>query len=134
MATPTITVRALNPQTWAVLQGNGQNNFISDGAAVAQIIAQRLKMFQGEWWEDLADGLPMFQQVLGGSGTQRNLELITQLIAKRITDTVYVVGIASMSVTFQSRKLVFTATVETKFGTIFIGNAPASSAALTQQT
>jgi hypothetical protein len=131
--TPTITVRALNPQTWEPLQGNGQNNFLTDGAAVAQIIAQRLKMFQGDWWEDLGDGLPMFQQILGGSGTQRDIELVTQLIASRITGTVFVTSINTVTVWFQSRKLYFSASVETQFGTVQVTNSPASAAALIQQ-
>ena len=130
-ATPTITVRKVDSVTGEPLCGNGQTNFISDGDAVAQIIGQRLKLFQGEWWEDLADGLPMFQQILGGGGSQRSIELMTQIIAKRITDTIFVTSIASMVSTFQGRKFVFTALVETQFGTIQIGNAPASSAALT---
>jgi hypothetical protein len=121
----TITVRALDPATWEPLQGNGQNNFISDTEAVAQIIATRLKLFQGEWWENLLDGLPMFQKILGSEGTQRNMQVVIELISRRITETVHVVSISSFTATFQNRRFGFRATVETEFGTVFLTTNPA---------
>jgi hypothetical protein len=123
MASPTITVRALDAN-WEPLQGNGQKNFLSDTEAVAQIIAQRLKLFQGEWWENLLDGLPMFQKILGAGGSQRGLQVIVELISQRITGTVYVTGISAISATYQNRRFAFSATVETQFGTVFLGTTP----------
>lgn len=115
----TITVRALD-QNGDPLQGNGQNNFISDLQAVAQIIRTRLLLFQGEWFLDQNDGLPLFNSMLGSSGSARNLEVITNLIASRIRETQYVLAITSIYATFQNRKYVFNATVQTQFGTLTI--------------
>ena len=126
----TITVRALGP-TGDPLQGNGLNCFISDLAAVTQIISTRLKMFEGEFWENMLDGLPLFQQILGSSGSQRNLQVIVGLISQRISGTVYVTGINSVTATFQNRKLVYSAQVQTSFGVVYVNNSPGSSATLT---
>ena len=126
----TITVRALGP-TGDPLQGNGLNCFISDLAAVTQIICTRLKMFEGEFWMNTADGLPLFQSILGSSGSQRNLQVIIGLYSQRIRGTVYVTGISSFTASFQSHKFVYSIAVETQFGTVYISNSPGTSASLT---
>lgn len=130
MPNPTIAVRALNPVTWDPLNGNGQLNFIYDLEAVAQILAQRMKLFEGEWWENLTDGLPLFQSILGSSGGLRNLQVIIGIISARINGTVGVTGINSLSVSYSNRKFVYSAVVETQFGIVYLNNSPASSATL----
>jgi hypothetical protein len=127
----TITVRKLDPVTWEPQFGNGQENFISDLEAVTQIIATRLKLFQGEWFLNLEDGLPLFQSILGSSGSQRNITVITNLIAARILGTPYVTAIVSITATYQNRKFVFSATVATQFGVVTVSNSPGTSAILT---
>lgn len=122
----TISVRALNPKTWEPLQGNGQQCFISDLAAVAQILAQRLKLYQGEWWENLSDGLALFQSMLGSSGSQANIQVIIGLISQRITGTVFVTGIRSFTASYQGRRFVFNAVVQTQFGAVALTNQPPS--------
>lgn len=126
----TITVRKLDPNTWEPLQGNGLGNFISDLDAVAQIIATRLKLFQGEWFLNLSDGLPLFQRILGTSGAERNLQVITNLISQRILQTVFVTAINSITATYVNRKFTFTAQVQTSFGPLTVTNDPGSSATL----
>lgn len=125
----TITVRALN-SSGEPLQGNGQNNFISDIYAVAQIILTRLKLFQGEWWLNLNDGLPLFQSILGSSGSARNLEVITNIISARISGTPFVTGISEFEVTYLNRQFVYSGVVQTQFGAISISNQPGSSATI----
>lgn len=126
----TITVRALDPVTGEPLFGNGQNNFISDLAAVTQIIGTRLKLFQGEWFLNLLDGLPMFQQILGSSGSDRHLQVIMNIISRRITGSPFVTGVSSINVSFKNRQFSYNARAETQFGTVFITSAPGSSATL----
>ena len=127
----TITVRRLNPVTWEPQNGNGLQNFISDLDAVAQIISTRLRLFQGEWFLNLLDGLPLFQSILGSSGSPRNLQVITNLIAARITGTPFVIGINSINATYLNRQFTFKAVVSTQFGTVTVVNSPGSSATLT---
>ena len=42
-----------------------RNAFYSDTEAVAQAVKTRLLHFKGEWWEDLTDGTPFFQEIAG---------------------------------------------------------------------
>jgi hypothetical protein len=121
----TITVRALSP-TGEPLMGNQQNNFISDLAAVAQIIRTRLLLFQGEWFLNLNDGLPMFNGILGSSGDPRNLQTIIAIIRQRIQATPYVTNVLDVSASFQNRQFVFSAEVQTQFGVVTVSNAQGS--------
>jgi hypothetical protein len=127
----TITVRALGPNN-EPLQGNGQNNFISDLAAVTQIIRTRLLLFQGEWFLDLLDGLPMFNGMLGASGSLRNVQIITNIVSARIKGTQFVTAISSLDAGYNAatRRFTYTAQVETQFGTVVVTNAPNNTATL----
>jgi hypothetical protein len=120
----TITVRRIDPTTWEPTQGNGQNNFISDVDAVAQIIKQRLQLFQGEWWEDTTDGLPFWQKIAGYKGHGNNRQAIDLVIQARILSTPYVISIANVSSTYDpnSRAYVFYGEVQTQFGVVAITN------------
>jgi hypothetical protein len=42
-----------------------RNAFYSDTEAVAQAVKTRLLHFKGEWWENIRDGTPFFQEVAG---------------------------------------------------------------------
>jgi hypothetical protein len=131
----TITVRALNPVTWEPQQGNGQNNFISDLQAVAQIIAQRLRLFTGEWFLNLLDGTPMFQTpnsfgILGGQANSGNIQLMIAAISQRVSQTIYVTQANILSATYLNRQLQITLSALTPFGTIYITNAPGAQAQL----
>jgi hypothetical protein len=119
----TITVRALDVNG-DPLQGNGQLNFISDLAAITQIIRTRLLLFQGEWFLNLLDGLPLFQSILGASGSQRSLQIIINLISARITGTQYVTSISYISASYLNRAFTYKAAIETQFGTVYVTNTP----------
>ena len=128
---PTISVRALGPNNDA-LKGSGQNNFLYDIDAVAQIIVTRLRLLQGEWWENLNLGFPLFQNVLGVSGATNNVKAIELLIQQCILQTPYVNRItnANLLYTPATRSFAYSANVITQFGTLVLKNAPASAATL----
>lgn len=131
---PTITVRALDPVTNDPLQGNGQSNFLSDLQAITQIIRTRLLLFQGEWFLNLLDGLPLFQSILGSPGGTTNIQFIISLITQRILQTPYVTAISSIGASYKNRSFSFSAQVETQFGTVYVTNTPGSRASLTSGT
>jgi len=130
---PSIMVRALvngDP-------GRGQSlaNFIYDIEAVAQIIATTIKLLQGEWWEALNIGTPVFQSILGVPNTTAGVGLLLQ---QRILSVPYVLSIQNMEVTYIgfTRAYSFSCTVVTAFGTIQVsGNPglPGTSATINQQ-
>ena len=121
----TITVRKLGTDG-DPLWGQGQANFISDADAVAQIILTRLRLFQGEWWSDLTDGTPYWQQILGKSGSDNHIQVVTLILTQRIAATPYVNGVSNVQVSFNpsSRGMSFYCVVQTQFGPIALSNIP----------
>jgi hypothetical protein len=121
-----IICRQILDPNWEPQWGEGQANFLTDIDAVAQIIATRLKMFQGEWWASLTDGLPLWQQILGRGMGLRQQQAIVLLITTRITTTPFVTGISNVQASFDAnmRSFSFSATVQTQFGSIAVSNQP----------
>jgi hypothetical protein len=75
----TITYRKLD-QNGDPLFGNGAANFVSDIDAVAQAIGTRLRLLQGEWWENTNAGTPLFQSMLGVSGAGKPPDAIALIL------------------------------------------------------
>lgn len=117
----TIRVRRLDTN-WDPVYGNGQNDFLFDGDAVVQIIESRLRLWLAEWWEDLNEGLPMFQRILGVKGASK--AIVDSLIQKRILGTKYVTSISSFESEFnvETREYQCLAKVNTSFGTILVSS------------
>jgi hypothetical protein len=111
--------RRLSP-TGDYVFGFGKTSFYADADAVAQAIQTKLKLFRGEFWEDLDDGLPFFQQIAGS----RDKDAIDLLIRSRILDAPNVQTIVSFSSTLQGRRYTAAAEVLTTFGTITVGVNP----------
>jgi hypothetical protein len=107
--------------------------FLTDLDACAQILGQRLRFLQGEWWEDLSLGYPLFQKVINASAAPADQEAAALVTQAQITSfTPWVIQI--LSFTFQTntsgRGSTFTAVVLTVFGTLTVTNAPGSSASV----
>lgn len=96
--------------------------------AVRQAIYTRLELFQGEWWENLSIGLPVFQSMLGQLGSRRSQAAIELAIQQRIRGTPYVTGVSNVQASFVNGRYTFTANADTVFGTVVISNVPALSA------
>lgn len=80
--------------------GHGVSGFVTGIAAVRQAIQTKLNMLQGEWWEKTNDGFPLFQEVLGTSGTSQQLAAIDLMIKSRILEVPNVVGFSSFKSNF----------------------------------
>jgi hypothetical protein len=128
---PSISVRALDAN-YNPTYGNGQGNFLYDIDAVIQIVQTRLRLLQGEWWADLADGLPAFQKILV-PGAGRNPEAVSLLIQQRILGTPYVTSVQNIQTSYNGtlRSFKFSCQVITPFGVFVITFAPGQNAALT---
>lgn len=110
-----------------VLWGQGQANFLSDLPAVAQVVLTRLRLFQGEWWAATNDGLPLWQSILGQSGSPQNLQQIELLISQRIRGAPYVVSTSQVLTSYNSASrgpYKYSATVNTIFGQMTVTNVP----------
>lgn len=94
--------------------GAGRSNYLTDAEAVAQSVLTRLRLIRGEWYIDTTEGTPYRTEVLG-RGTESSAVLALQ---RRIMETPGVRSIVSMTATHdaESRKAVFTITIDTDFG------------------
>ncbi len=73
---------------------------------MAQCIATRLKLDEGEWFLDRTEGLPLLQSILG----HKNLGLASALIRERIMGTPFVTNLSDYSFSFNSTTRAFTVT------------------------
>src|ERR1039458_9875988 len=103
---------------------------LANAAAVQQAILTRLKLFYGEWWEDLSLGLPVFQSMLGQLGTTRGQAAMRLAIQQNIEGGPYIISVAGIVTSFTNGQFAFTATVNTAFGRVTVSNLPAAQASL----
>lgn len=103
--------------------------------AVEQAILTRIKLFQGEWWENLNEGTPMFQQILAQRMTPKKQQLAAQALTSRILGTPYVTGVNNVSFAFNSitRQFTYSAIAQTSFGTVTVNFSPGSAAGVVEQ-
>ncbi len=104
------------------------NAQLTDADAVAQAILTRLRLFRGEWWENLNLGLPVFQSMLGQPGSARTQAAIELSIRQVIEGTPYVTEVDRIAATFVDGRFSFRATVKTSFGTVTVASASVSPA------
>ena len=108
-------VRALSPTgdyTW----GQGGNNYLVDSpAAVGQLVATTLRLWQGEWFLDVLYGTPWLQQILGQSGAKSVVDIIIQSVILGTQPAGCVTQIVSYSSALSGRGLTINATIDTQF-------------------
>lgn len=114
-----IRVRKQSNEGDYVFGGSSQDFFV-EAEAVTQIILTRLKLLKNEWWEDIEDGLPLFQSILDSSGNQDNLKGVDLLVQERILGTPDVQGITDFTSVFESdtRTYHFSCSVTTAYGEV----------------
>ena len=65
-----------------------RNEFYSGVEAVAQAVKTRLRLLKGEWWEDIEDGTPLFEEVEGQFfALIDDIQRVDLVFAERITGT-----------------------------------------------
>jgi len=111
--------RRLDPLTGEPTFGSNNQNFLTSTDAIAQAVQTRLNLLKREWWEDVNDGLPLFQNILGSSGSPNNLKAIDQIYKKRILETTGVQSIDSFTSEFnpQTRAYSYVCTLTTIYST-----------------
>ena len=89
--------------------------FLTEREAIAQTIVTRLKLFLGEYFRDITDGTPWFQQILGKF---ENINAVEALLRNRIARTQGVVRLLSFSMNYDidTRSLSVQAYVLTVYG------------------
>lgn len=100
--------------------------------AVAQAINTRLLLFKGEWWENLNEGTPYFQQILSQRATPQNLQVMALALANRVSTTPFVSSVTDISCTINdaTRLLMFSCIAKTSFGSVPVTFSPGVSASV----
>lgn len=108
-----MTVRAIDPVTGDIVTSGTQ--FISEREEIAQTVATRLRLFLGEYFRDITDGTPWWEQILG---KPTSLAAAEAAIKNRIIRTDGVVRLLSFSTDFDlpTRKYTVNCGILTTFG------------------
>lgn len=108
-----MTVRMLDENGDIVTQGK---IFITAQLEIEQTIRTRLRLFLGEYFRDITDGTPWFEQILG-KGV--NMSAREAALRNRIGNTPGVIRLTAFSTSFpdvNARLLTVTASVLTQYG------------------
>lgn len=102
--------------------GRGNQDFLSDTEAVGQAVITRLRLWRGEWWENVYLGIPMWQSMLGIVGVKKSA--IDRIIQDSILQTPDVSNIADMDSLFNTsnRAYQFYCSINTVYGQTTIAN------------
>jgi hypothetical protein len=113
--------------------GRGPSDYLEDSAgnpiAIAQAIQTRMLLFRGEWWENIKDGLPLWQQILGQR--IKNKGIIDRILVDRIkglrmpNTRLAITSVLNVSSTHNSetREYKFNSVVNTVYGKLVVTNA-----------
>ncbi|GKX47961.1 MULTISPECIES: bacteriophage protein [Pectobacterium] len=96
--------------------GQGDDTWlVNSPEAVAQAVKTRFELWLGQWFLDTAAGTPWIQSVLG----KQRSDTYNLAIRQRILETQGVSSISEFNTTVNSatRRVSFTATIETIYGT-----------------
>ena len=128
---PLIIVRRLN-QNHDPVYGGGRADFLTDIQAVAQIIETSLLLFQGELWNALDIGLPLFQQIV--SQVENNRQQVVALLIQQtiLQSSSFVTGLTNVSFVYTSstRTFAYACDVQTQFGNVTVTFEPGNLAVL----
>lgn len=108
-----MTVRRLDEETGDIVTRGQQ--FLTGREEIAQTVLTRLRLFLGEYFRDIKDGTPWYEQILGKFSSLSTVEAV---LRARIANTPGVIRITSFSTDFDidSRKYSVTAGILTEYG------------------
>jgi hypothetical protein len=101
-----------------IIVENGSFKLVENGEQVAQNVKTRLQLYLGEWFLDITEGTPWFQQIFI---RPTNLTNIESILKTRITNTPEVLRLNSFSMDYEggsSRNLSVSFSAETIYGTL----------------
>ena len=111
-----MTVRKLDEDGDIVTQGS---MFIAEQLEIEQTIRTRLRLFLGEYFRDVTDGTPWFQEILN---KQTSMDVREARLRERISGTPGVLQLTSFSTDFDidSKTYTVTASVLTSYGLLTV--------------
>jgi len=108
--------RALNSNN-DIFVLNGRFAVVSEGAETVQHLRTRLRFFLGEWFLDITEGVPYFQQILK---KPFDIAKVETLLKSEILNTPNIKNLTRFESSFNgdTRKLTINFDAETTFGLI----------------
>lgn len=96
--------------------GRSLQDFCQNAEAVGQAVKTRLLLLKGEWWENIEDGLPLFQNILGAR--TKDIDGVDLIIRDRILGTQGVTNIKFYESNLDNTTRIFyvNAEIETIYG------------------
>jgi hypothetical protein len=100
----------------------GARQFLTGREAVAQAIRTRMYLLLAEWWENLEDGLPLFERILGTYGGDDIRAPVDLIIGERIQGTLNVTELLEYESVYDmaARNYSATCSVNTVFGEMYL--------------
>ncbi len=95
-AAPRARALAFDLATGSFVRSNGRITFVSDRAAIAQAVSIHLQSFKGEWFLDVLNGLPYFDQILVKSP---NMTAIEQTLRREIESVPGIKSVKTITLT-----------------------------------
>ena len=83
--------------------GSSSKNYVDGNEAVAQAIKTKLLLFYGEWWENLGEGIPMFQSVLGQTNPDTIKSSLSMLVEQRIMEVKEVDSVKNIKIDYDRK-------------------------------
>lgn len=107
-----MTVRALDENGDIVTHGT---QFLTGLEEIQQTVTTRLRLFLGEYFRNIKDGTPWYEQILGKFVS---LDIVEAVLRARIANTPGVIRLTSFSTNFDidNRKYTVTAGILTDYG------------------
>lgn len=107
-----MTVRRLDENGDIVTRGS---QFFGGREEIAQTVRTRLALYLGEYFRDITDGTPWYEQILGKFAS---LDTVEAVLRARIANTPGVIRLTSFTTDFDinTRKYSVTAGILTQFG------------------
>jgi hypothetical protein len=104
------------------VMGQGRQDFLTDKEAVGQAVITRLRLFRGEWWEDIYLGIPMWQSMLGVVGVKKGM--LDYIIQDCILQTTGIFNVENLTSIFnvETRAYEFYCAINTVYGPTAITN------------
>jgi hypothetical protein len=127
MATPSISYLALDT-TYDPVFDPAQT--LTGVDAVAQDILTRLKLWQGEWWENLSLGTPMLQTIFAQPATPQGQNAMALALQTQIQQAPYAQRVIDVQVSFSDGQFSYSCSVQTAFGVVSVTGQLGQSASI----
>ena len=95
-------------------------DLIRDAEAVAQLVYDRLSLFEGEWWENPEWGNEIMEILRETRITEQNMDMLGTYLTSYIWETPGVLEVSDVAVSSQGRQFFFSCTVTTEYGSAII--------------